>query len=261
MTLPTPRLASGRDWSSVASVPPNQILSERGARFMDDDIDLRDFRNVARLFPLPAVVQFPHSVLPLHIFEPRYQKMTEDALATDKLITIVQLRPRIEPNSLLPHGFESVGCLGRIIQHERLPDGRFNMLLHGRKRVRLVEELPTDKLYRLAKAEIIEDLDEPTEDPIHEVLIHLFRLFLKRNVGSVDPDMDEILSAELPLGVLTDILAHALPFPTARKQMLLDDAIVARRAREISRLLSHLIEQGTTGPERGEPFPPPFSAN
>ena len=228
---------------------------------MDDDLDLRDFSNVVRLFSLPGVVQFPHSVLPLHIFEPRYREMTEDALSSDKMIAIVQLRPRIEPYSQLPSRFENVGCLGRIIQHERLPDGRFNMLLLGRKRVKLVEEVFTDKPYRMAKAEIIEDVDEPSEDPIHDVLVHLFRVFLKRTVGGVDTDMDEILSAELPLCVLTDILAHALPFPIARKQSLLDDTRVARRASEISRLLTHLIEQGTNGPDHGDAFPPRFSEN
>ena len=63
---------------------------------MDDDFDLKDFTNVCRLFPLPGVVLFPHAVLPLHIFEPRYRQMTEDALATDRLIAIVQLRPTTE---------------------------------------------------------------------------------------------------------------------------------------------------------------------
>src|SRR3954468_19038803 len=59
---------------------------------MDGDYDLRDFANVCRLFPLPRVVLFPHAVLPLHIFEPRYRQMTGDALAGDKLVTIVQWR-------------------------------------------------------------------------------------------------------------------------------------------------------------------------
>ena len=60
---------------------------------MDNDLDLRDFANVTRLFPLPNLVMFPHVVLPLHIFEPRYRQMTEDALAGDRLITMVQITP------------------------------------------------------------------------------------------------------------------------------------------------------------------------
>lgn len=60
---------------------------------MDNDFELRDFANVTRLFPLPNLVMFPHVVLPLHIFEPRYRQMTEDALAGDRLITMVQITP------------------------------------------------------------------------------------------------------------------------------------------------------------------------
>src|SRR3954465_12071673 len=114
---------------------------------MDGDYDLRDFANVCRLFPLPKVVLFPHAVLPLHIFEPRYRQMTEDALAGDRLITMIQIRPRSEGETWRePVEIEEVGCLGRIIQHERLADGRFNMLLLGRKRVRILRELTGGKL-------------------------------------------------------------------------------------------------------------------
>src|SRR4051794_41710005 len=85
---------------------------------MPDSPDLEDFHNVCRLFPLPRVVLFPHAVLPLHIFEPRYRQMTEDALAGgDKLIAMVQLseaagaagggvppvEPGARPRRLLPH--------------------------------------------------------------------------------------------------------------------------------------------------------------
>ena len=109
---------------------------------MDNDIDLRDFENVTRLFPLPGLVMFPHVVLPLHIFEPRYRQMTEDALAGDRLITMIQISPLPKGKSWVePVQIEEVGCLGRIIQHERLPDGRFNILLLGRKRVRIRREL------------------------------------------------------------------------------------------------------------------------
>src|SRR5438309_4872697 len=116
-----------------------------------DDHDLKDFGSVCRLFPLPGVVLFPHAVLPLHIFEPRYRQMTEDALATDRLITIVQIRPPGEWKSPEEPSLEEFGCLGRIFKHERLPDGRFNFLLLGHKRVRLTREVPSAKLYRTSE--------------------------------------------------------------------------------------------------------------
>ena len=126
---------------------------------MDDDLDLRGFSNVARVFPLPNLVMFPHVVLPLHIFEPRYRQMTEDALADDRLITMIQIRPAARGQRWdEPVPLEVVGCLGRIIQHERLSDGRFNFLLLGRKRVRMNREIRTGKLYRMVEVEIMEDV-------------------------------------------------------------------------------------------------------
>src|SRR6516164_9969292 len=97
---------------------------------MDNDIDLRDFDRVARLFPLPGLAMFPHVILPLHIFEPRYRQMTEDALAGDRLVTMVQIRPSVKGSRWVePVPIMEVGCLGKIVQHERLADGRFNFLL------------------------------------------------------------------------------------------------------------------------------------
>jgi Lon protease-like protein len=229
---------------------------------MDLDNDLRDFRNVCRLFPLPDVVLFPHAVLPLHIFEPRYRQMTEDALAGDKLVTIVQLRPDSPGEDPDRPAIETVGCLGKIVRHERLPDGRFNFLLVGRKRVRLMRELPSAKLYRLAEARILED--EAPEEPVRPLrreLIGLFRAVTERE-GALDPDMAKLLQAKLALGILTDIIAHALGLPAALKQTLLEDCCVARRARALVAILRQLVDQAPPGPAAPDrSFPPPFSNN
>ena len=172
---------------------------------MDDDHDLDDFSNITRLFPLPGVVMFPHSILPLHIFEPRYRQMTEDALGSDQLITIVQIRPPGEWESPALPSLERFGCIGRIFKHDRLPDGRFNFLLLGRKRVELTREIPSGKLYRMSEVRVIEDIppDEPDESSRDE-LITAFRGLHK---GGLDPDLDSLFDSELPLGVLTDIMA------------------------------------------------------
>src|SRR4051812_1397494 len=161
---------------------------------MEDDRDLRNFGGVCRLFPLPGVVLFPHAVLPLHIFEPRYRQMTEDALADDRLVTIVQLRgtsPSDAPTLGTPP-IETVACLGRILQHERLPDGRFNFLLLGRRRVRLTREIPTGKLYRTAEAEIMEDVDDDSEGAVRVELTDLFRRAFERQ-RKLDPDIASLL--------------------------------------------------------------------
>jgi Lon protease-like protein len=225
---------------------------------MDINFDLRDFANECRLFPLPNVVLFPHALLPLHIFEPRYRQLTEDALATDGLVTMVQVAPS-------PHGspwpepvpIMGVGCLGRIVQHERLADGRFNFLLLGCKRVRLVREQQSAKLYRVAEAEILDDQesDQPPE-PRREQLLELFRTAFEKS-HRLDADVAERLNSAISLGVLSDIVAHALGLPPGIKQELLSETRVDRRVESLLVLLQTIIADDT--PSRS--FPPPFSLN
>jgi uncharacterized protein len=225
---------------------------------MDHDLESRGFSNRCRLFPLPNVVLFPHVVLPLHIFELRYRQMTEDALADDRLVTIVQICPATTGELWTePVPLEEVGCLGKIIQHERLPDGRFNLLLLGRERVRLRREIPGDKLYRIAEVEVLEDIEltEP-EEPLRSELISLFReVFEKRHL--VNPDLAGLLKTSVPLGVLTDILAHALNLPPSLKQCLLAETRVEKRVETVGSILRQVVAVE----EQDRPFPPPFSTN
>jgi len=227
----------------------------------DGDHDLREFTNVCRLFPLPKVVLFPHAVLPLHIFEPRYRQMTEDALAGDKLVTIVQWRAPYPTSKGEEPELEEIGCLGRILQHERLPDGRFNFLLLGRKRVRLGREIPVDKLYRLAEAEILED--ENTELPQERCVQELTRLVRQvfERQETLDPDMSTLLESRMPLGTLTDIIAHALGLPPAIKQQLLGETRVDQRGGFLVQLLQQAVARDSSRDDGPPAFPPPFSAN
>jgi Lon protease-like protein len=237
------------------------VATQRKPSGMEDDLDLRDFSNVTRLFPLPKVVLFPHVVLPLHIFEPRYRQMTEDALADDRLITIVQIKPAGGPGSGAgPAEIEEVGCLGEIIQHVRLPDGRFNLLLLGRKRVRVLDEPPSGRLYRVAEVDLLHDV-EPTgsEGPPRGNLVDLFRMVVGRG-GAIDPDFSRLLDAPGPLGVLVDVMAHALPLPIELKQALLNEPSVEKRCAAIRERLEWIVRTDGLGP-RARPFPPGFSLN
>src|SRR6059058_955126 len=114
---------------------------------MSEDLSpLTDFAGSARLFPLPNLVFFPHVMQPLHIFEPRYRQMTADALAGDRFIALVLPTPGWEKDYAKAPALHSVGCLGRIIAEQRLDDGRFNILLRGLGRIRLVREIAGQKL-------------------------------------------------------------------------------------------------------------------
>src|SRR5919109_2536780 len=102
------------------------------------------------IFPLPNVVLFPNVFLPLHVFEPRYREMVADAVSSDRLIGMVLLRPGWE------HDYEgrppvySVGCSGVITHVERLPDGRYNIVLRGLERFRILAEDHTRRYRRAA---------------------------------------------------------------------------------------------------------------
>lgn len=229
---------------------------------MAEDSDLGSFHNVCRLFPLPGVVLFPHAILPLHIFEPRYRQMTEDALTEgDRLVTIVQQRDHEPDPALGAPVIEEIACLGRIFQHQRLPDGRFNILLLGLKRVRLTRELSTEKLYRLAEAELIEDREVASPGDTRRNQLHdLFREVLTRT-QTTDVDLGALLETSLPLGPLTDLIAFSLGLPAAIKQRLLAEPRVGQRADSLMKILGELLPRDPQGPPyRGE-YPPPFSVN
>src|SRR5882724_2803444 len=109
------------------------------------------------IFPLPNVVLFPNVFLPLHIFEPRYREMVADAVAGDRMLGIVLLRPGWERDYEGRPPVYPIGCSGVITHVERLPDGRYNIVLRGMERFRIREE-DTSRPYRLAA---IEPLGEP----------------------------------------------------------------------------------------------------
>src|SRR6516225_2957725 len=123
----------------------------------DDSAALDHFNGTVRLFPLPNLVMFPQVMQPLHIFEPRYRQLTTEALAGDRLIAVVLLRPGWEANYTGRPDVHPVACLGRIVVEQRLDDGRFNILLRGLSRIRIMEELETGKQYRAARAELLHD--------------------------------------------------------------------------------------------------------
>jgi Lon protease-like protein len=114
--------------------------------------------DIVPVFPLPNVVLFPHTMLPLHIFEPRYRQMVEDALQGEKRIAvaIVNAGGR-EPD--VPPSFHAVAGVGRIVRYTRLSDGRYTIALSGDARVTL-EEVASERLYRKARVHAFpEDLD------------------------------------------------------------------------------------------------------
>jgi len=101
------------------------------------------------IFPLPDLTLFPHTLLPLHVFEARYRAMVTDCLARDKRMAVVALKPGYESAYDGKPAVYQIAGVGRIVQCERLASGRFNILLEGETRIRIDRELPADTLYRM----------------------------------------------------------------------------------------------------------------
>src|SRR4030042_1353174 len=124
------------------------------------------------LFPLPNVVLFPGAPLPLHVFEPRYRRMVADALASHRTIGMVLLKPGYEEGYHGRPPIYPLGCSGAIVEEERLEDGRYNILLLGQSRFRVLEEYGGEA-YRLAAVEELPDAtgDAASLDDLRERLL------------------------------------------------------------------------------------------
>ena len=189
------------------------------------------------LFPLPSVVLFPNVFLPLHIFEPRYRQMVSDALAGERMIGMVLLKPGYEGDYERAPAIYQVGCAGLITHVERLSDGRFNIVLRGLERFRIVgEENPTSNvMYRRA---MIMPLDEIEPDGMEQSL--------KRDRQRLEALLTPMLSgtlaerglpATMPDVDLINALAQYLDLEPIEKQALLEREGALARCRSLIELL------------------------
>src|SRR5438045_3723213 len=142
------------------------------------------------LFPLPNVVLFPNVFLPLHIFEPRYREMVADALAGDRLIGMVLLRPGWERDYEGRPPIYPIGCSGLLTHNERLPDGRYNIVLRGIERFRIIEE-DHARSYRRAAIEPLREqaLDAADRTAILRQRSKLESMLVPSQPGAGDPRM------------------------------------------------------------------------
>jgi len=195
------------------------------------------------LFPLPNVVLFPNVFLPLHIFEPRYREMMADALASDRMIGMVLLRPGWERDYEGRPPIYSVGCSGVLTHSEQLPDGRYNLVLRGIERFRIVEE-DQARSYRRAIVEPLRDraLGDGDRRAVLKQRAKLESMLGPGPAGGGEPRMPASMSDE----DLVNALAQYLDLEPLEKQALLEKPCLRTRAESLVELLEMKILMART---------------
>jgi uncharacterized protein len=195
------------------------------------------------LFPLPNVVLFPNVFLPLHIFEPRYREMVADALEGDRMIGMVLLRPGWDRDYEGRPPVYSIGCSGVLTHTERLPDGRYNLVLRGVERFRILEE-DHARSYRRA---LIEPLGDQRLDAADRRVILNQRAKLESMLG---PSQSSAGDARMPASMadedLVNALAQYLDLEPLEKQALLEQPCLRSRAESLVELLEMKILMART---------------
>ena len=204
---------------------------------------------VVPIFPLPDVTFFPHTLLPLHVFEARYRAMVVDAMERHRKLVIIRLRAGYEATYAGKPAVHEVGGLGEIVSCERLATGRFNIVLRGEDRVRIERELPSDTLYRIVRARALADV-APAGDVTP--LLARIRAGCRSLLGALGRPadlLDTALAEGQPPGVIADrVAATVLPDVDVR-QALLETLDVGARVARVANSVEALVRQLKGGRE------------
>ena len=173
------------------------------------------------MFPLPDITLFPHTFLPLHIFEARYRALVADILARDRRLCIAQLEPGYEATYAGKPAVRGVAGAGEVVKWERLPSGRYNILVKGDVRVRIEGEHPSDTLYRMAIGRRLEEFESRDDVSAARARVaagcRRVLALLKRPSDLLDATLAEDQSA----GAVADRVAAAvIPEPSTRQRLL-----------------------------------------
>jgi Lon protease-like protein len=187
------------------------------------------------MFPLPKVVLFPHALLPLHIFEERYRAMTRDVLAGSRFLAVSLIAPGEVVTAEKP-AVRRIAGVGEVMMAHELPDGRFNLVLRGRARIRIDDELAPERPYREIAATILPDLPMLDGAELRDGDQSLRALVSQ--LADAIPEGGEILrqvmAAQETPTELVDVLAAALVDDPILRQQLLETREVMRRIERVS---------------------------
>lgn len=175
------------------------------------------------VFPLTGAILFPGVTTPLHIFEQRYVDMTQDALASDRLIALVQPDRSVPPLAEGVPAIRSTVGVGRITRHEALADGRYNIWLTGIGRARVLSELDTPLRYRLVRARWLpSEVGAEGEEQAADTARKLLRALITAGDAAAGP-LAVLLRDEVDTLLLSNALPSLLLTDVDRMQQMLEE--------------------------------------
>lgn len=194
------------------------------------------------VFPLPRVVFFPGTALPLHLFEPRYTRMVEECIDTGcTAMAVALLAPGWEDNyEGNPEIYEIAGA-GRIVAHQERSDGTHDIILHGLNRVRLSELPNEDRPYRCASAEPLRDSGAATSPDVMAMMACATRVAAK--VRERQPDFTLQVSTELAPARAADVIADQLVVSPDERQRILECINIGERVGLVTQSVASLLAQ------------------
>jgi Lon protease-like protein len=196
------------------------------------------------IFPLPNVVLFPSALLPLHIFEPRYRAMVADALDGERLIGMVMLRPGWEPHYEETPDVYPVGCAGFITHADRLPDGRFNIMLRGMEKFRITGERHAREgieRYRIARVDAITEQAPRITAASRDARYRLEKLLAKK----LQRNDHDFIPKDVPDADLVHAIAQHLE-PLEKQALLECNGLLERCEALVELLEMRMMPQGTS---------------
>ena len=207
---------------------------------MESEKSFPEKKIVIPLFPLPTTVFYPNTSLPLHIFEPRYRSMVADALNGKGEIGMILLKPGWKSDYQGTPEIMTIGCLGKIKQYSELPEGKYNILLSGLYRFRILNEIK-GKIYRQAQVEFLKEINDKDltsePSPIKEQLIKIMRLYLKNLPEGKKIEHTLDMKNCQNLAEFVDKLTHHFDLPVNKMQEFLEQQDVQKRANALYSLI------------------------
>jgi Lon protease-like protein len=190
-----------------------------------------DVPDVIPIFPLPKIVLLPSEILPLHIFEPRYVEMVRDAIASHRVIGMVEVLPGHEDDLAQSPPVREIGCVGFIATHEELEDGRFLMWLLGLERFQIEKELEVPTSYRQVRVQYQPIQESPKRLAGIRALRQELRTLLPGLVDLDESSREQFARhmAEVSDPQLIALATQILELPSDRKQTLLEAKTLSER--------------------------------